>query len=125
MKPRLNNWKANLVFLFVLAAMPASAQSRLPRTSDGKPNLNGIWQAMNTANWDLVDHPSRPGLVVALGAIAAEPGGPGALEGGEIPYLPDAKAKKKANFDNRLTLDPEIKCFLPGIPRATYMPYPF
>jgi len=92
---------------------------------DGKPNLNGIWQAMNTANWDLGEHASRPGLVVALGAEAAEPGGPGVVEGGEIPYLPDALEKKKANFGNRLNLDPEIKCYLPGVPRATYMPYPF
>jgi hypothetical protein len=92
---------------------------------DGKPNLNGIWQALNTANWDLQEHAARPGLVLALGAAGAEPGGPGVVEGGEIPYLPAAKAKKKANFDQRLTADPEIKCYLPGVPRATYMPYPF
>ena len=111
--------------LFFANVLQAQTAARLPRMPDGKPNLNGIWQAMNTANWDLVDHASRPGLVVALGAMGAEPGGPGVVEGGEIPYLPEAKAKKKANFDNRLTLDPEIKCFLPGVPRATYMPYPF
>jgi len=92
---------------------------------DGKPNLNGIWQAMNTANWDLQEHAARPGLVVALGAAGAEPGGPGVIEGGEIPYLPAARQQKKANFEHRLTLDPEIKCFLPGVPRATYLPYPF
>ena len=92
---------------------------------DGKPNLNGIWQAMNTANWDLQEHAARPGLVVALGAEGAEPGGPGVVVGGEIPYLPSARQKKKENFDHRLTADPEIKCYLPGVPRATYMPYPF
>jgi len=92
---------------------------------DGKPNLNGIWQAMNTANWDLQEHAARPGLVVALGAEGAEPGGPGVVVGGEIPYLPNARQKKKENFDHRLTADPEIKCYLPGVPRATYMPYPF
>jgi hypothetical protein len=113
---------AGLLFSNVIWGQTAA---RIPRMPDGKPNLNGIWQAMNTANWDLVDHPSRPGLVVALGALGAEPGGPGVVEGGEIPYLPEAKAKKKANFENRLTLDPEVKCFLPGVPRATYMPYPF
>jgi hypothetical protein len=92
---------------------------------DGKPNLNGIWQSLNTANWDLQAHAARPGLVVALGAVGAEPGGPGVVEGDEIPYLPAAKEKKKANFDQRLTADPEVKCYLPGVPRATYMPYPF
>jgi len=99
--------------------------ARIPRLPDGKPNLNGIWQAMNTANWDLVDHNSRPGTVVALGAMGAEPAGPGVVEGGEIPYLPAMLEKKKANFAQRLALDPEVKCFLPGVPRATYMPYPF
>jgi hypothetical protein len=63
--------------------------------------------------------------VVALGAAGAVPAGLGVVEGGEIPYLPEAAAKKKANFEDRLTVDPEIKCYLPGVPRATYMPYPF
>ena len=80
---------------------------------------------MNTANWDLQDHAARAGLVVALGAIGAEPGGTGVVEGGEIPYLPAAKKQKMANFEHRLTEDPEIKCYLPGVPRAAYMPYPF
>lgn len=109
-----------------LAAVPLSGQPvKLPRLADGKPNLNGIWQAMNTANWDLEPHAARPGLVVALGAIGAEPGGPGVVEGGEIPYLPAALEQRKANFAQRLAADPEVKCFLPGIPRANYMPYPF
>jgi hypothetical protein len=94
-------------------------------TADGKPNLNGIWQALNTANWDIQEHAARPGQVVALGAVGAVPAGLGVVEGDEIPYLPAAAAKKKENFENRLTADPEIKCYLPGVPRATYMPYPF
>jgi hypothetical protein len=112
----------------LLAAFPASGQRpayKAPRTADGHPNLNGIWQAMNTANWDLEAHAARPGLVVALGAEGAEPGGLSVVEGGTIPYLPAALAKKQENFANRLTADPEIKCYLPGVPRATYMPYPF
>ncbi len=116
------------VALLLLAAIPAGAQApayRVPRTADGKPNLNGIWQTMNTANWDLQGHEARPGLVVALGAWGAEPGGPGVVEGGEIPYLPAAAEQKKKNYENRLTADPEVKCYLPGVPRATYMPYPF
>ncbi len=113
--------------VFFLASIPVSGQTagKIPRMPDGKPNLNGIWQAVNTANWDLVDHAARPGPVVALGAEGAEPGGPGVVEGGGIPYLPLAKEQKKANFEHRLSADPEVKCFLPGVPRATYMPYPF
>src|SRR6266446_372994 len=98
---------------------------KAPRTADGKADLNGIWQALNTANWDLQEHAARPGVVVALGAAGAVPAGLGVVEGDEIPYLPAAAAKKKENFENRLTADPEIKCYLPGVPRATYMPYPF
>jgi hypothetical protein len=110
-----------------LATLPAAGQTayKAPRTADGKPNLNGIWQALNTANWDLEAHAARPGLVVALGAEAAEPGGLGVVEGGAIPYLPAALETRKKNFENRLTADPEIKCYLPGVPRAAYMPYPF
>jgi hypothetical protein len=114
--------------LLSLAALPAAGQTaayKAPRTADGKPDLNGIWQVLNTANWDLQSHAAGPGLVVALGAAAAIPPGQGVVEGDQIPYLPAAAAKKKANFDNRLTLDPEVKCYMPGVPRATYMPFPF
>ena len=97
---------------------------RAPRTGDGKPNLNGIWQALNTANWDIEAHSAAPGLMGELGASNAVPGGLGVVEG-EIPYRPEALAKKKENYANRLKLDPENKCYLPGVPRATYMPYPF
>src|SRR5215468_9128449 len=96
-----------------------------PRTADGKANLNGIWQALNTANWDIQEHAARSGPAVALGAAGAVPAGLGVVEGDEIPYLAAAAAKKKENFEHRLTADPEIKCYLPGVPRATYMPYPF
>jgi len=99
--------------------------ARALRTADGKPNLNGIWQALNTANWDLEPHHAQPSLVLALGAAGAVPPGPGVVEGNEIPYQPWAAAKKKENYANRLKLDPEIRCFLPGVPRATYLPYPF
>lgn len=107
---------------------PSSAQGQAyqaPRTPDGKPNLSGIWQAMNTANWDLQAHEARQGPVVALAAAFSVPPGPGVVEGDEIPYLPEAAAKKKENGENWMARDPEVKCFMPGIPRATYMPYPF
>jgi hypothetical protein len=124
------------------AAMPLAGQApagKAPRTVAGKPNLNGIWQAVTTANYDLETHLARPAMalrpgpygpvpaapVLALGAVGAVPGGIGVVEGGAIPYKPEALAKKKENQENWLTLDPEIKCYQPGVPRATYMPYPF
>ena len=107
-------------------ARPAAAPAyRAPRTADGKPNLNGIWQAMNTANWDLEAHSAAASVAKELGATGASPGGIGVVEGGAIPYLPEALKKKKENQANRLKLDPEVKCYLPGVPRAVYMPYPF
>jgi len=98
----------------------------IPRTADGKPNFNGIWQSMNTANWDLEDHSAQAGPVVAAGAIGAEPAGLGIIEGGStIPYKPEARKKRDENFKNRAKEDPEVKCYLPGVPRATYLPHPF
>jgi hypothetical protein len=98
---------------------------RPPRTPDGKPNFNGIWQVLNTANWDLQSHAAAAGPMIPLGAIGAMPPGQGVVEGEEIPYKPEALATKKQNSAKRLDLDPEVKCYLPGVPRATYMPFPF
>lgn len=111
----------------------------IPRTSSGRPDLNGIWQALNTANYDIQAHTARPAMamrpgpvvpipareVMALGAIGAVPSGTGVVVGDELPYLPEALAQKRKNQDRWLTLDPEIKCYLPGVPRANYMPFPF
>jgi hypothetical protein len=111
-----------------IGASPTSAPAQVyhpTRTADGKPDLNGIWQAMNTANWDIQDHPAKQGAVTALGAAFSVPAGKGVVEGNEIPYLPEAAVKKTENAQTWLTSDPEIKCYLPGVPRATYMPYPF
>jgi len=131
----MRNWLTGLMIgaavvgaVLVLAVMPAAGQApayKAPRTADGKPNLNGIWQALNTANWDLQAHAARPSPVVAFGAAGAAPAGLGVVEGNEIPYQPWAAAKKKENAANWLTADPEVKCFLPGVPRATYMGFPF
>ena len=111
----------------------------LPRTADGRPDFSGIWQANNTANWDLQTHVARPVVaqrgvypdvpvlaapVVALGSIGWAPGGLGVVEGDEIPYQPWAAARKRENVDNWLDRDPEISCYLPGVPRAMYLPYP-
>ena len=107
------------------AQTPTSSAYRAPRTPDGKPNLNGIWQTMNTANWNIEPHPAGPSPVRELGASGAVPAGLGIVEGGEIPYLPAARKKQQENYANRLKLDPEIKCYLPGVPRATYQGMPF
>src|SRR5262244_2516692 len=107
------------------AQAPAAQAYRAPRTADGKPNLNGIWQALNEANWDLEPHAAAQGTVLALCAQISIPPGTGVVDGASIPYKPEALAKKKDNFANRLKLDPEIKCYMGGVPRSTYMPYPF
>ena len=109
------------VFVLVMAALaPASAQTTptgatLPRASDGKPDLTGVWQAFTTANYDLQDHAARLGV----------PAGQGVVEGNEIPYKPGALAKKQENARTRETNDPEAKCFLLGVPRTMYAPFPF
>jgi len=105
----------------------AAAQPQAPdvrRAWDGKPDLNGVWQAIGTAHWDIQDHPASAGPS-ELGAIGAVPPGLGVVDGNEIPYQPWALEQKQQNFANRYTADPEIKCYLPGVPRATYLPYPF
>jgi hypothetical protein len=109
----------------VLSSAPARAQVPAPRTAAGRPDLNGIWQALNTADWDLEGHAAAIGPVALLGAVFTKPPGLGVVEGDTIPYLPAAAAKKKENQANWVKLDPEIKCYLPGVPRATYLPYPF
>jgi hypothetical protein len=124
----------------VIGIVPLAGQAyKAPRLPDGKPDLNGIWQTLSEANYDLEGHMARPAMalrqgpfgpvpaapVLALGAVGAVPPGVGVVEGGEIPYKPEALAKKKENEKDWLNRDPEIKCYLPGVPRATYMPYPF
>ena len=105
------------------AAQPASAPfTRMP---DGRPNLNGIWAANNSANWNIQTHQARQGPVFALGAAFSVPGGLGVVEGNDIPYKPEAIAQRDANAREWMAKDPEVKCYLPGVPRATYMPYPF
>jgi hypothetical protein len=120
---------ATAVAMFLATILPAAGQAqgayRAPRTADGKPDLNGVWQALNTANWDIQDHAARSGPLAVLGAAFSIPAGQGVVEGNEIPYQPWAAKKKQENGENWLKLDPEIKCYMPGVPRATYMPFPF
>jgi len=128
--------------VIALVGLPISAQNaayRAPRAPDGHASLNGIWQVLNEANYDLEGHDGRSAMalrpgpygpvpaapVLALGAVGAVPPSLGVVEGGAIPYKPEALKKKKENQENWLSRDPEIKCYLPGVPRATYIPQPF
>jgi len=107
-----------IIVSVVLGALPSEGGQGYVttlRAPDGKPDLSGVWQAVNTAAWNIQDHNGSLGV----------PAGEGVVEGNEIPYQPWALKKKAENFANRATADPEAKCFLPGIPRATYMPFPF
>ena len=127
---------AGTVVGVIALAQPAPL---VPRSADDKSDLNGIWQALNEANYDLEAHVALPAMalrpgpygpipaapVLALGAVGAVPPSLGVVEGGEIPYKPEALARRTENQQDWLNLDPEIKCYLPGVPRATYMPYPF
>jgi hypothetical protein len=127
-----------------VSVIRTSGQATRPARVGGKPNLTGIWQANNEANWDLQAHAARPGAVtqqgvypyeyarvpaapvLALGTAGAVPGSLGVVQGdGQIPYRPEALAMKKLNQDNWIDRDPELKCYLPGLPRAMYLPYPF
>lgn len=123
-----------------MTPVSAAVEPALGRIA-GHPDFNGIWEANNTANWDLETHQARPMVaqpgftpgtvvpaapVLALGSIAWIPGGLGVVEGdGTIPYQPWAAQRKKENEAHWIDRDPEIKCFQPGIPRGMYMPYPF
>jgi len=92
----------------------------------GPPDLSGIWQAVNTASWNLEGHTaSKMPVTTILGALGGIPAGLSVVEGGEIPYLPDALPQREANRSDWTNLDPVAKCYIPGVPRSTYMPWPF
>jgi hypothetical protein len=114
------------IFLYIIPVAGQTAAPRIPRMADGKPNLTGLWQTIGTsADWDIEDHSAAAGPFYQLGAIGAIPPGQGIVEGGEIPYKPAALEQKNKNFANRFKDDPEVKCYMPGVPRAAYLPYPF
>jgi hypothetical protein len=137
--PMVRFLRITAVLLLLPCAAGAAGPAEIPRTADGKPDLNGVWQVLNTANYDIRAHLAKPALalregpfgpvpasaVVALGAVGAVPAGHGVVEGGEIPYQEWAAEQQADNAANWLSGDPEISCYLPGIPRANYMPYPF
>lgn len=113
--------------MLVGSVAPSAGQAaayKAPRTHDGKPNFTGIWQTINSANWDIEPHAAEQGPK-QFGALFSIPPGLGVVEGGEIPYRPEALLKRQENGRKRWTDDPEMKCYLPGVPRFVYMPYPF
>jgi hypothetical protein len=74
--------------------------------------------------YDFAQVPAAPSL--PFGAAGGVPGSLGVVQGdGEIPYTPEALARKQDNAAHWLDRDPELKCQLPGVPRAMYMPYPY
>lgn len=111
----------------------------IPLTPGGKPDFNGVWQVLNTANYNILPHPASAAMsmqagpsgpipaneVLALGAVGSVPAGLGVVVGDEIPYTPEAREQQLRNQENWLSEDPEIKCYLPGVPRAIYQPFPF
>src|SRR5437762_13270380 len=102
---------------------PAARADRIA----GRPNLNGVWQAINTANWNLEGHSASATVFWQLGAIFAIPPGQSVIvdNNGTIPYTPEGLKKRQENQAGWPKSDPEAKCYMPGLPRATYMPYPF
>ena len=128
-----------LVLALFVTTHPAAAQD-VPRLSDGRPDMNGIWQVLNEANYDLEPHMARHSLqlregpvgpvasipTLRMGAVGAVPGSLGVIVGGgKIPYTPAARVLKEENAANWVDRDPEVKCYMPGVPRATYIPMPF
>ena len=133
-------FKISVALLLCASFGAQAADYKAPRGPGGKhPDLNGIWQALNTANYDIEMHTASHSLqlregphgplpavkTLYLGAVGAVPPGLGVVEGGKIPYRPEALAKKQENKANWIDRDPEVKCFLPGLPRAPYMPQPY
>ena len=105
-------------FILALAAIGQPKTYRAPRTPDGKPDLQGIWEARGTASYNLEAHSADRGIR-AGDTVIVDPAD------GKIPYLPEARAKQQENFKNRETADPVSHCFLPGVPRITLMRFPF
>jgi len=122
---RLRLCYAIALLLAQLSLAACATQPRIARTPEGRPDLNGIWQAIGSADWDLEPHNAAAGPIKALGAVGAIPGGLGVVEGGRIPYTPEALVKRNENKAAWLERDPLVKCYMPGVPRATYLPHPF
>ena len=115
----------SLIIILVLNPKVSIASEEITRPANEHPNLNGIWQALSSAHWNIERHIAGPPPLSILGALGATPPGMGVVDNHRIPYQNWAKTKREEHFKQRLQLDPAIKCYMPGIPRATYMPFPF
>ena len=112
-------------FVLALFSSQLSAQQEIPRTADGRPDFNGLWQALGSAHWNIEPHAADFPPLAELGAFGSIPATLGIVDGGEIPYTDEARAQQQANRANWLSADPLVKCYMPGVPRATYIPHPF
>ncbi|HMB72526.1 MAG TPA: hypothetical protein VKQ06_03070, partial [Gammaproteobacteria bacterium] len=110
--------------LLLIANAHAQSGAEIPRLANGRPDFSGVWQSLTTANWNILTHGASAGPS-QYGALLSTPPGIGIVEGNEIPYLPAAAEQQRQNYANRWREDPELKCYMPGVPRANYMPYPF
>jgi len=118
-------WTTAAIALAIGAAR-AQAQPDRPARIDGRPNFNGIWQALNTAYWNLESHSAEAlNEFGQFGAIAAIPAGRSVVRGGTIPYTPDALTRRNENRAQWPASDPEAKCYMLGVPRVTYHNMPF
>ena len=113
--------------LSLLVSTFATAQlTEVPRTPSGKPDFSGIWQAITSAHWDIEPHVGAYGAIPEqLGALSAVPPGLGIVDEGEIPYTDAARQVRDENRANSIQRDPLAKCYMPGVPRANYLPFPF
>ncbi len=117
---------ATLFAIGLMSASPAPAQDAvsspqsLPRTAEGKPDLEGIWQAVSTADAGLEDHAASWNMLAGRSVVVG-----GTIPDQIVPYQPWAAAKKAQNFKNRATADPLSKCYMPGVPRIMYLDFPF
>ena len=141
MMPVIRNVSLTILVLATVAAtgLCQSRNPALPKLSNGKPDFNGVWQALSPANYDIERHAARASMMLRqgphgplpalpllrLGAVGAVPGSMGVVDGGVIPYKPEAQKQREENREHWIDRDPEVKCYMPGVPRATYMPFPF
>jgi len=111
----------------LLAGTGIATAQKAPAKLGGHPNLNGIWQTLPGTNWNVEPHDmaEAPAASQQIGAWGAIPAGVGVVEGGTIPYKPEALKQRDENRKTSPAKDPEAACYLPGIPRATYMDHPF
>ncbi|MBO9669334.1 MAG: hypothetical protein J7485_02335 [Sphingobium sp.] len=116
--------RKHLLSLAALLLVTAGAQAApvqktkadgIPRLTNGRPDFSGIWQTLSEADYDLEPHAGRRDA----------PPSPGVVEGGELPYKPEARAQKEQNFAARTTDDPRLHCYILGVPRSVYYPAPF